>query len=165
MDKDSLIEQYKILHKTKKYGISSIKLLDVINEIIDFQPKSVLDYGCGQSILIDKLNIPKKYRYDPAISGIDKLPVSKVDLILCNDVLEHILEEDLDDLLKELKSLSDKVVFSICIKLATHKLPNGQNAHVTIKPVDWWLNKINNIFGKAILVKNINDVKFLCKTW
>ena len=165
MDKDSLIEQYKILHKRKKYGISSIKLLNLINEIIDFKPISILDYGCGQSILIDKLDVSKKYKYDPSILGIDKLPITKVDLVLCNDVLEHVLEEDIDNLLKELKSLSNKVIFSIGIKLAVHKLPNGQNPHVTIKSVDWWLNKIKNIFGKVVFVKDIRSVKFLCKTW
>ena len=147
MDKNALIEQYKILHTTKKYGRSSIKLLKLIKKIIDFKPESILDYGCGQSKLLDYLKAKRRYRYDPAIKKYIQLPKTKVDLVLCIDVLEHILEEDLDNVLKELKSLSNKVIFSIGTKLATHKLPNGLNAHITVKPKKWWIKKLSKYFN------------------
>lgn len=161
------IEQYKKLHKQCKYGKSSEKLYDEILPLIkEINPKSILDYGCGQSKLIEMLPCEKRYRYDPAIEKYSILPTTnQVDLVLCIDVLEHIPLEDLNETLVMIRHFSDNVIFDIGIQSATHILPNGQNAHCTVKTIEWWVKYLKTFFPIVTFVKNIREVKFLCKTW
>ncbi|HKZ43150.1 MAG TPA: hypothetical protein VJ044_19485, partial [Candidatus Hodarchaeales archaeon] len=59
------------------------------------------------------------------------------------DVLEHVPEEEIDEVLKEIFEYAQKFVFlSISTKLADKKFPDGENVHVCVKPPDWWLEKL-----------------------
>ncbi len=77
--------------------------------------------------------------YDPALPDRDTLPSSAFDTVVCTDVLEHVPEEDTVWVLNEIFSLSSRCVFAnICCLLAHAVLPNGENAHCNVKPIDWW---------------------------
>lgn len=54
-------------------------------------------------------------------------------------MLEHCPEEDIEWIVDELFSYAKKFVFAVaaCYPAQKH-LPNGENAHCTIKPVEWW---------------------------
>ena len=54
--KNNYIKQYEILHKQNpNYGMTSIKFFDIILPLIkEFRFKSILDYGCGKSSLLDE---------------------------------------------------------------------------------------------------------------
>jgi hypothetical protein len=143
-----LLKQYEELHLINRgYGSSSISLFEEVSLLIEaYKPNSILDYGCGKGILIKKIS--KKYprinciMYDPCIKEISKLIVKKVDLILNTDVLEHIPEDMIDNILKEMASLSNLVFFQLAHGPASAVLPNGENAHCTIKPPEWYHEKI-----------------------
>ena len=161
------LEQYKKLHKQYKYGKSSEKLYNEILPLVkEINPKSILDYGCGQSKLIDMLPCEQRYRYDPAVEEYSILSTTnQVDLVICIDVLEHIPLEDLNETLVMIRHFSNNVIFDIGIKPATHILPNGQNAHCTVKSIEWWIEYLKTFFPIITFVKDIRGVKFLCKTW
>lgn len=147
--RDEYIEQYKILHTKKRYGTSSERQLTapVRNLVSKKNPQSVLDYGCGQSRLYTQITGPDIIdRYDPAIPGIDHIPRDHYDLVLCTDVLEHVPEEEVDNVLRELKSLGDTVYLVISCDLAAEILPNGQNAHCTVKSQTWWGKKLREFW-------------------
>ena len=100
-----LINQYKQIHASKPYGRSSELKLGYVQRELMHLPKveRVLDYGCGQSRLIDwlgKVNDTEAVRYDPAIPDYATKPTGKFDAAVCTDVLEHIPEEDVVDFLK-----------------------------------------------------------------
>ncbi len=163
-----LIEQYKILHSKGVYGTSSEKLYDDILPLLsEVNHYRVLDYGCGQSNLINMLPIPCPYKYDPAIEEYNKWPPSAtvIDLVICTDVLEHIPEEQIKDTLEVIRSFSKKVIFSIAVVPSVKQLPNGDNAHCTVQPKEWWIEKIVEIFEICNIVKMDRNVKFICKTW
>jgi len=150
--KSDYLDQYKIIHsETDTFGTSSIEFLYLVELIIkELKPKSVLDYGCGRSRLVEELKINsdiKRYRYDPAVKEYSVLPVEKVDFVINTDVLEHIPEEHLDELLSGIKSISENVFFNISNRLANKVLPNGENAHCTVKPPKWWQKKLESRFG------------------
>lgn len=161
------IEQYKQLHKQKKYGTSSEKLFPkLLLHVLRLGPSSILDYGCGQSTLVDRfgeLGI-ETYKYDPAIEGIDILPNVKVDLVLCNDVLEHLDAKDINESIINIKNLSDNAIFSIGTNEAIFNLPNGKNCHITVKSIDWWIDYLKSKF-KIIKIFEVYNYGFLCKTW
>lgn len=164
------LEQYKILHSQQEYGVSSLELLPFIWSLIkSINPTSILDYGCGQSRLLDKIKYRKSniktYKYDPAIDIYSTLPNrKKVDLILCTDVLEHLIFEDIIELLETVSELSNKVIFSVSLVEANQKLPNGQNAHLTIWSEERWLDLIQCYFPTVQTFQKFDNF-FLCKTW
>ncbi|MGI9419164.1 MAG: methyltransferase domain-containing protein, partial [Geminicoccaceae bacterium] len=103
-----LIAQYAQMHASRVYGATSVKNLRFLRPEIKLRrPRSILDYGCGQSRLLDELDLGYPvtlHRYDPAIPDYAEKPEGAVDLLLNIDVLEHIEEEDLDRVLAEMRA-------------------------------------------------------------
>ena len=149
----SYIDLYKEMHLNESvFPGDSLKehvvfLKDLIKQ---YTPKTLLDYGCGKGnqYFIDKaheqyFNGIMPYLYDPAVESHNTLPNEPVDGLFSTDVLEHIPENELDLVFEQMYELSNKFVYhGICTIPAVAKLPNGENAHVTIKSIDWWVDKI-----------------------
>lgn len=145
---------YAELHKNiPSYGRGPA-IYEEISILIDFlKPKTVLDYGCGKGLLIKSLQERyhdiEFFNYDPAIEEYNHIDRSHYDLLLNTDVLEHIPEDSIDDVLKHMNKLSGNIFFNLHHGPAVYKLPNGENAHCTIKPKDWYREKIKNLWGVA----------------
>jgi hypothetical protein len=131
--------------------------------------KSLLDYGCGGSNY-EKKNFDgnlsaKEYfnlnfinLYEPS-RNIDNRKLS--DAVLCFDVLEHIFITDLPTIIRDIFSYSTNlVVINVACYSASALLPNGENAHITVRPPLWWKGVIDSI---AVEFPNIN-VQLLCST-
>lgn len=157
---EETIEQYKQVHQNKRYGVSSFLILKHYEEYVkQLKPQSVLDYGCGQGGLIERFKgyIPHRVQYDPALPDYDKLPKGTFDLVINTDVMEHVPESGLDGILSTIKSYSSNVVFAISLVEAVEILPNGDNAHCTVKPKEWWkelLGKYFNHVGEVVTKDN-----------
>lgn len=155
------IEQYTLLHEKKKYGASSELYYSWIkSEIEILKPKTILDYGCGQSklsnlIANDYIHIDVS-KYDPSIPTFNNLIVKKYDLILCTDVLEHLTYDILDNILITIKLMTENVIFVVNTQKAKNILPNGENAHTIIQNKEWWLLKLQTNFPniKELNIKN-----------
>lgn len=146
-----LLDQYRQLHAGGKFlGLSVLKFADEIGEIVKtYGIETVLDYGSGQgNQYMPPHSLDKKWgvdvtMYDPAVPGLDTLPAGPFDLVICSDVLEHVPENELPALLKNVFGRAGKMVYiTICCRAAKKTLPDGRNTHVTIKPLDWWEGKI-----------------------
>ena len=164
------IEQYKIVHTTQpNYGRSGGWMAHRLRQYVDPSITSILDYGCGSSTLLDDIGCQdtEKVRYDPGVQRYSIKPKGKFDLIFCTDVLEHVPEEGLDAILTEIKQLSatGMVVFTISPKPAAQILPNGQNAHCTIHPPEWWKDKLEEYFDVVMLESTGQSFNFLARTF
>ncbi len=74
--------------------------------------------------------------------------VKPAEWILCFDVLEHIPEEKVDDVLKAISSRMQKGgLISICLCEDDFGSIVGERLHLTIKPASWWREKINRYFS------------------
>lgn len=164
-----LIESYAELHATELYGATSLKNLRLIRpEIKLLRPQSIVDYGCGQSRLIDRLDLGYPvtlYRYDPAIPAFAEKPKVTVDLLINIDVLEHIEESDLDDVLAEMRALCRDALIIVDTAPAKRCLADGRNLHVTLKSHDWWGEKIARHFGPLYPVRTLRRARAGFKTW
>jgi len=123
------------------------------------QSCSILDYGSGKGSRyhLKDININgrvhgsiKEYWgaeeircYDPGYEPYSELPAGQMDAVVCTDVLEHIPEEDLLWILKEQFSIAKLFVYgNIACYPAKKILPDGKNAHCTVRSPEWWSNVI-----------------------
>lgn len=125
------------------------------------QVRSLINFGAGQpsgyynkrfklkgtetivESMYDYLGKPYTKLYDPGVEEISQYPDHPSELVICSDVLEHIPEPDIDWFLDELAELATKVIHvTIHLGPAIALLPDGRNAHVTIRPAEWWKAKI-----------------------
>jgi hypothetical protein len=164
-----LIEQYRQLHASTVYGNTSVKTLRYLRpEIALLRPRSIIDYGCGQSTFLDELRLDydlQYVRYDPAIPEYSRKPSTTADLLVNIDVLEHIEENDLDDVIAELAVLGQNAIIVVDTKPASTVLPDGRNAHVTIRPPLWWREKLLRHFPALYGVATVRRSRAGFKTW
>lgn len=163
------IEQYRQLHAATRYGRSSEKLLpQLLPEVLELRPKTILDYGCGQSRLVEMLKYDDRvqtFRYDPAIAEIATLPVPSADLVVNTDVMEHIPTSDVDDVLSDIARISSHALFNIATAPAGRVLFNGENAHCTVQPADWWGQVLSRHFAHVEPLRSTRSTKCMFKTW
>ena len=138
------LELQKELHLNPNYGQASLKMAPILKKIYeDSNFKSISDYGAGKKNLQKKLiELGLKdfqcYPYDPVFPeyGLPK----KADIVCCIDVLEHIEEEYLNNVLDELKNITINLGFFTIATIPAEKfLKDGRNAHLIQKPASWWL--------------------------
>jgi hypothetical protein len=117
--------------------------------------RSILDYGSGKGAQYRPMalaggdarwesvqeywGVERIACYDPGYEPFSRAPAGPFDGVVCTDVLEHCPEEDLEWIVAELFSLASKFVFaSVACHPAVKRLPNGENAHCTVRPPEFW---------------------------
>jgi 2-polyprenyl-3-methyl-5-hydroxy-6-metoxy-1,4-benzoquinol methylase len=128
------------------------------NIVSQYDPSSILDFGCGTGNLINTLKeqYPNKevQGYDPGnVNFLNTFENKKFDLVISTDVLEHIEPEFLDQTLQFLKEKSNRFYHLIALAPSKVILPDGRNAHLILKNKDWWKNKFVNL-GYTITFEN-----------
>ncbi len=129
------------------------QILSIFN---DHSISTVLDYGCGGSdwrsgdfdeasgqSAIEYFKLQNAYRYEPA-RDIDER--QRVDCVISFDLLEHIFISDVPAVLRDMFSYATKlIVLNVACYPAAAKLPNGENAHVTVRHPFWWKGVVDGI--------------------
>ena len=122
--------------------------------------KTVLDVGCGlgsgikllreMGIEADGIDISDCITHLWEHNGVeeycqvcsaDKMPFpdEKYDIVACFDVMEHIPEEGVQDVLKEIHRVGNSTyLFIISLIPAIIKMPDGTEPHICIQPKEWW---------------------------
>jgi hypothetical protein len=119
-------------------------------------------------MFIDLLGLPADvalHRYDPAIPEFSTRPSTPVDLLVSIDVLEHIEEADLDRTLAEMRGCCRDAIIIVDTVPSKHTLPDGRNAHVTVRPHQWWAERIERHFGPLEPVTTPRRTRAGFKTW
>ena len=138
-------------------GISLLPHVKRIKGLIDSTgARTILDYGCGKGMqyephklqvpgagewdsVIDYWDIDEVCCYDPCYERYSKLPQGKFDGVISTDVLEHCIEDDIAWIVAEMFSYANYFVFAnVACYPAKTTLPNGENAHCTVRPHEWW---------------------------
>lgn len=159
-----LLRQYEEMHKHPKRFRGGFKpdVLKCICNAVEFhKPLSLLDYGSGKGRQYLEFQQHHAWGgilpvcYDPAYEPFAHRPTYCYDGVICTDVAEHVPEDEVDGFLKDVVGFAIQfVVFDICTRPARKTLPDGRNAHLTVRPADWWLDRI----GRA-RVHNMLDVR------
>jgi len=160
---DKYKEQYEQLHADYKFkgGQVAVFKKEIGRFIKDIKALNVLDYGCGAASaykkkLHEKWRVPLPFLYDPYRPEYAERPPFNFDLVICTDVMEHIPEEDVQDVLDDIFDHADKGVFLTIAQFPAKKtLPNGENAHCTLESSEWWNERIERANKKGVDVKVI----------
>jgi SAM-dependent methyltransferase len=164
----SLVAMYRYMHErgSAEHGLSAVatfagtslmRHIQRIKELIGRTGAStILDYGCGKGALylphplaikgvgtfdgvVDYWGVDNVACYDPAYEPFSALPKEQFDGVVCTDVMEHCPEEDLGWIVAEIFSFARRFVYvNVACFPAEKLLPNGENAHCTIQPPEWW---------------------------
>lgn len=143
-----------------------------ILELIDMTGAStILDYGCGKGeqykaspVAIPNVGVFHSMQdywvvdaihcYDPNYLPFSELPTGKFDGVISTDVLEHCPEPDLPWILEEIFGFANLFVFAnIACYPAKKRLANGENAHCTIRPPEWWKQLIEEVAARHPHIK------------
>lgn len=118
--------------------------------------RTILDYGSGKGRqydprplqiegkntwygIIDDWGVDEVHCFDPAYPPYSALPSGRFEGVIATDVLEHCPEEDIPWIVEEVFSFATRFVFAtIACYPARKLLPNGENAHCTQRPPNWW---------------------------
>ena len=123
--------------------------------------RTYLDVGCGKG---ESLDLGRAYHFEAhgcevvasvcdrpdvdLIAGAQELPYKneQFDVTSSVDVMEHILEEDVPAVLREISRVTrHAVLFGISLKPGRF--------HPTIKPAEWWMERIReNMRGTARII-------------
>ena len=170
----------KVMPEMAYAGKSIVPWIATIKDLITLtNSKTLLDYGSGKgfqykSMLLEDRNqmkykslqkywnISEIYCYDPGYSPYQKLPRKQYDAVILTDVLEHCYQEDVKWILAEIFGLTRKFVFAnIACYQARQILPNGENAHCTIRPAAWWESILHLVASDYPEVKYCVWVEFV----
>ena len=164
----TITEEYRKLneqlHENPEYGSRNAhRWVKIIQDLTwELETFSVLDYGCGKGNLSKELSKMPVKNYDPAIPEFSAEP-NPEDIVICTDVMEHVEPECLDDVIEDLKRVTNIVlVVNIALRPAKKTLADGRNAHLIIEDIEWWMAKFLKVFVlKFIQGENCKDVTMI----
>ncbi|MFA7279828.1 MAG: methyltransferase domain-containing protein [Sterolibacterium sp.] len=149
---DATTAQYLEMHNANPSTFSGrstrFHVQPVKNLIDQYSAQSILDYGCGQGEQYSKSGADKVWGispalYDPGVDRYSTLPAGQFDGVICIDVLEHIIIEELPGILDEIQRCASKFVYLVIAQFEVRDtLPDGRMAHVSIFSDDKWLGMI-----------------------
>lgn len=154
MTLDELHELYRRTHagNPKRFlGFTTKLYVEPIKRLIEETgATSLLDYGSGKGAqYLGGRRVHERWGgllpwcYDPGVIGLSEKPQRRFDGVICCDVLEHVPEDLLPQVVAEIFGYADKFVMLGIATVPSHKtLADGTGAHVTVKPPAWWMNMI-----------------------
>ena len=117
-----------------------------------YHVETALDYGCGKFTMAKEFPQVNWTGYDPGIPERATKPNGKFDLVICTDVMEHVEEEFIDEVLREMVSYAKQVIFlEIACSPAHDKFMDGprkgEDVHISIHPPSWWEARVRALEG------------------
>jgi len=138
----------RFLGYTTKLYVEPIKRL-----IEETEATSLLDYGSGKGAqYLGGRRVHERWGgllpwcYDPGVIGLNERPQRKFDGMICCDVMEHIPEELLAEVIADVFSFAERFVLLGIATVPSHKVTaDGRGSHLTVRPPDWWMSVIDRM--------------------
>ena len=151
-DLERVKAQYRLMHEhpdMMRGRLADVFAAEIATLCHETGAETLLDYGSGKGQQYrvrkqhEKFAFPEPRCYDPGVPGLDEKPAGPFDGVLCLDVMEHVPEAHVDEVLGEIFGLARKFVYLVIFTDKARKhLPDGRNCHLTQKPAAWWDDRI-----------------------
>lgn len=170
-------EKYKTIWEGNNYQSGNQHTFaQFIKDHVNFDFKSIIEFGCGDAKLYIQLLMRAKEEFSYLGVDITTAQVKKVltryvvqrpiwntqikeaaELTVSCDVLEHIPPEKVEQSIIEILRLTNRAtIHAICTRKAK-QIINGENAHLTVQPLEWWQNQFETL-NKKHFNKNIDII-------
>lgn len=173
---DSYAAQQLKLHEGGNYGVWGDHNAELVARSILAinceikRPATLLDYACGDgklgARLEDLLKLVKVTNYDPfhpKWRGLPE-PEGEFDVTTCCDVMEHVEIQCIDNTLKWIADHTRYIaIFEIGTGDASKYLADGRNAHITQRPLQWWVNRLMKFFAPLEAKAGENVALIICQ--
>jgi SAM-dependent methyltransferase len=141
--------------------------------------ESVIDFGCGTGDagfiladlghpvrLVDIVKDPLRYDLPFLQASLHELPpdLDRADWGFCCDVMEHLPEEWIQAALAGMKARVNKIFFTICGSPDGWGHHIGETLHLTVKPYEWWRERIMKFWPSVTRLDGNGDVFVLVAT-
>ncbi len=153
-------EKYSLLYKNNYPIGAPMRLIKLFN--ID-KNKKCIDLGCGRASLskyfskytgIDVSAFIVKQNQSTRTGlflhqSLDNLYeiTEAYDVAICSDVMEHIPEDEIHNVLKSISSLNvQNYYFAISTRKSVFLDMNGNNLHLSVLTASEWINHLSNYF-------------------
>lgn len=147
------LKKYRYLARNNPSYGASCHGRDAIDLIMKWQPKRVLDCGCGRNGFkdlmkphgVEVVGVDNAFPEADVSAPIYALPFQdgSFDTVTAFDVLEHVLPEDVDVSLAEMARVAKGGKFCLSIAYTPSKtLVGGENLHPTVRNETWWLRRL-----------------------
>jgi hypothetical protein len=123
--------------------------------VAEYQPGSLVDWGCANGNLLTRVtqdfpSVQELAGYDPGNPDYNVVPNGTYDCLVSCDVIEHFEPELLDQSLKLMQSKFSRAAFLIIACYPAKKfLADGRNAHLIVENCAWWMSKIQQQFDQC----------------
>lgn len=148
---------YKGMHEKMAFRGDTWRghLLKLIDAVPDIRSKKILDFGCGPKGGLAAELGDCVTSYDPYVPAYSHSPWGDhFDVIFSSDVLEHMTSAQIGRFLTNVRMEKPEFVF-LCVatRRAQKSLPNGANAHLTVRSPVWWLDTVSRGLGTEYVPK------------
>lgn len=121
------------------------------------QPRFVVDFGCGSNAFIrelrrrgtDGLGIDFADDHADLLAPMHAVPLAAgiADVVTSFDALEHLLPDDVDPALAEMRRVARLgAAFVISVSTRPSRITaDGENLHPTVRPRAWWIERIARV--------------------
>ena len=129
-----------------------------LGRVLASRPEFVVDLGCGDNAFARGIRLSGQARatgIDFANPGADIVaPMHRTtlgkhvaDVVTAFDSLEHLLPEEVDDVLDEVARIAkpDARLFFTIATRPSRITAKGENLHPTVQPMGWWTDKVRRI--------------------
>ena len=168
-------ELQRQMHRDTQYGLWGDKNVFVVARgvfsLYDAvrRPMSLMDYGAGSGALGNGLKaifpVLSVTNYDPFHPEWAGKPEPGMhDVVTCCDVMEHVEPQCVENVINYIADRARyMVIFNIALEDAEKELPDGRNAHITVRPAGWWRRKINERLVVVEAITNGQSAYFVCQ--
>jgi hypothetical protein len=153
-------------HSASKWGSTGLRHAPFVNDLmVQHGFNSLLDYGSGQGLLArwfarDMLKIQLQ-EYEPGIPHLAD-PPRPAELVACVDVMEHVEPDCVIAVLDHIQQLAQRMVyFHISLRPAARILNDGRNAHLTVKPMSWWIALLTERWHSVTVSEQLNSFTWI----
>lgn len=138
----------------RNYEENRNRLHRICKAVLKYNPMNVLDVGCGSGYLVAKIRrygidcvgldfsenagriIDGDYIQSDVVKGLP-FDDKTFDVITATAFFEHLKEEDIDFVYSEMQRVGNHIIAEI-----GYTAEKISDSHLTIKPYEWWKNKL-----------------------